>query len=266
MPIAAAADGTRLYFEEIGEGEPLLLISGQGLDHGFWDPIREGFAQTHRVISFDNRGTGRSDEPHEPPYTTRGMAADAVAVLDHLGVERVHAYGHSMGGRIAQWLGIDHGDRLGALVLGGTTPGSAHGVARPAAVTARFVRRPRDEQEALDKWGPLFFSADWAAAHQDLVRRLFVDNPLSAAARRLHYGASEGHDSWADLPRISCPTLVLHGGADVLNVPGNAELLAERIPGAELRMLPGAGHGYQFEFEAEATAAVLDFLARHPLR
>ncbi|MHA6792171.1 alpha/beta fold hydrolase [Pseudonocardia bannensis] len=265
MPFAVTPDGTRLYFEEIGEGEPLLLVSGQGLDHGFWDPIRDGFAAAHRVVVYDHRGTGRSDVPHDPPYTTRGMAADAVAVLDHLGIPRAHVYGHSMGGRIAQWLGIDHGDRLGGLVLGGTTPGKAHGVRRPAAVTAAFVRPPRDEEDALAKWGPLFFTSEWAAAHADLVRALFVDNPLSASARRLHYGASEGHDSWAELPRIGVPTLVLHGDEDVLNLPGNAELLAGRIPGAELRMLPGAGHGYPFEFEAEATRVVLDFLSRHRL-
>jgi pimeloyl-ACP methyl ester carboxylesterase len=265
VPFAEAPDGTRLYYEETGSGEPLLLVSGQELDHEFWDPVRDGFAGRHRVIVYDHRGTGRSDEPHEPSYTTRGLAADAVAVLDHAGVERAHAYGHSMGGRVAQWLGIDHGTRLGALVLGGTTPDNVHGVRRPDTVTARFVRQPADEQAALDKWGPLFFSPDWAAAHVDLVRALFVDNRISAPTRRLHYGASEGHDSWTDLPRITRPTLVLHGDADMLNPPGNADLLAGRIPGAELQMMAGAGHGYLFEFETEATAVVLEFLRRHRL-
>ena len=109
MAFVTVPDGTHLYYEEVGAGEPLLLISGQGQDHTFWSGVRDDFADHYRVIVYDHRGTGQSDKPDAPPYSTRGFAQDAVALLDHLGVARVHTYGHSMGGRICQWLGIDHG-------------------------------------------------------------------------------------------------------------------------------------------------------------
>src|SRR5579862_5250901 len=102
MPFATATDSTRLFFEEHGAGEPLLLIAGQGEDHHTWDLIREDFAAKYRVIVFDHRGTGDSDKPVDSSgYSTRRFAHDAVALLDHLNIERAHIYGVSMGGRIA---------------------------------------------------------------------------------------------------------------------------------------------------------------------
>lgn len=102
MPFATASDGIRLYYEEIGQGEPLLLINGQGGDHTGWDGVRDDFAGRYHVIVFDHRGTGQSDKPTEPPYSTRGFAQDVISILDHLNIPRAHAYGISMGGRICQ--------------------------------------------------------------------------------------------------------------------------------------------------------------------
>jgi pimeloyl-ACP methyl ester carboxylesterase len=104
MPYATASDGTRLSYEVLGAGPPLLLVSGQASDRTVWDSVRGDFAARHQVIVFDHRGTGDSDKP-EAPYSTRGFAGDAIAVLDAAGIGRAHAYGISMGGRICQWLG-----------------------------------------------------------------------------------------------------------------------------------------------------------------
>src|ERR1700730_86925 len=114
MPFATIPDGTRLYYEEVGTGEPLLLVSGQGQDHILWNGIRDDLTDHYHVIVYDHRGTGQSDKPSSPPYSTRGFAQDAIALLDHLGIARAHAYGHSMGGCVSQWLSIDHGERIGA--------------------------------------------------------------------------------------------------------------------------------------------------------
>src|SRR5574337_759917 len=114
MPFAIAEDGTRLYYEINGAGEPLLLVAGRASDHHLWNLIRGDFARRYQVIVYDPRGTGQSDRPEQPPYSTRGFARDAVAILDHLGIPRAHVYGVSMGGVVGQWLGIDHGDRIGA--------------------------------------------------------------------------------------------------------------------------------------------------------
>jgi 3-oxoadipate enol-lactonase len=267
MSYATASDGIRLYYEEVGAGEPLLLVSGQGSDHTIWDGVRDDFAQHYRVIVYDNRGTGQSDKPAEPPYTTRGFAQDAVALLDHLGIARAHAYGHSMGGRICQWLGIDHGNRVGALVLGATTPGNAHGVKRPAEVDTAFKNLSSNPGAAMAALLDTMVSPTWLDAHPEFLVQMSLQaqHPIPPHAQRLHYLASEGHDSWDLLPTIKAPTLVIHGSEDVVNPTANAPLLAERIPNAELYIIEGGRHGYFVEFRDEASRVVNEFLACHPL-
>jgi 3-oxoadipate enol-lactonase len=265
MPFFTVPDGTRLYYEETGTGNPLLLVNGQGQDHTSWGGIRDDFANHYRVIVSDHRGTGQSDKPGEPPYSVNGFAQDAIALLDHLGIERTHVYGYSMGGRISQWLAIDHGERVGALVLGATTPGHVHGIARSAEINALWTHPPTEPREALEKVMPLFFSPTWIATHLEDIQALFQAPPIPEYARKLHLRASEGHDSWERLPTIKAPTLVIHGSEDQLNPTANAHLLAERIPGAELALIQGGRHGYLLEFREEASCAVNAFLARYPL-
>ncbi len=265
MPYATVTDGTRLYYEEVGQGEPLLLISGQGSDHTGWDDIRDDFATRYRVIVYDHRGTGQSDKPTEPPYTTRGFAQDAIALLDHLSIPRAHAYGVSMGGRICQWLGIEHASRIGTLVLGCTTPGNAHGVRRPAEVDARMANPLIDRDTAITAQLLTMFTPNWIERHPQIKQLYMQHEPIPAYAQKLHYQASEGHDSWNLLPTISVPTLIIHGSDDEVNPTANAYLLVERIPGAELYLVQGGRHGYFIEFREEAGRVVLDFLARHSL-
>lgn len=264
-----AADGTLLNVVADGppDGEPLLLISGQGSDHHGWDQVVGDFAARYRTVRWDHRGTGASGKPEHPPYSIEGFAADAVAVLDALGVARAHLYGVSMGGRIAQRLAISWPDRVGAVVLGCTTPGNAHGVARPADIDAQMAQRPQDPDEALRQQLERMVSPAFAAANPDYVAavRRRAEQPIPPYAQRLHYAASEAHEAWDELPTISAPTLVIHGTEDVVNVTANAPLLAGRIPGAELCLIEGGRHGYFVEFRAQASAAVLAFLARHPL-
>lgn len=256
MPTAHAADGTALDVEETGSGDPLILLQGQGSSRLMWGRVPGLLAARHRVVTFDYRGTGGSETP-EGGWTTRDFAADAVAVLDALGIDRAHVYGFSMGGRVAQWVAIDHPDRVGALVLGGTTPGDAHGVPRPAHVDERLAANG-DLTEFLH-------SPEWARRRLriDVCHDWRVGTPPAVVAK--HYRASQGHDSWDGLPSITAPTLCLHGTDDLLNVVENADLLASRIPDARVHRIPGARHGYFEEQEAEATAVVLDFLAAHPI-
>jgi pimeloyl-ACP methyl ester carboxylesterase len=260
MLYATAPDGARIYYEIAGTGEPLLLISGQAGDHHGWDAVRPDFTDRYRTIVFDHRGTGASDKP-DVPYSTRGFARDAVAVLDAAGIERAHAYGTSMGGRIGQWLGIEHADRLGALVLACTTPGDAHGIRRTAEADARLLAVTDADNVAEHLLAD--FTQGWIDAHPELL--VVLDNPLPRHALVRHYRASQRHDSWAELPRIIAPTLVIHGGDDTVNPTANAPLLAGRIPGAELHIVAGGRHSFFIEFRTETTAVVRDFLARHAL-
>jgi len=262
MAFATAVDGARIAYDVMGAGPPLLLVAGQAQDRGQWAGAHDDFAARHRVIVFDHRGTGESDKPEQPAYSTRGFASDAVAVLDALGIERAHVYGVSMGGRIGQWMAIDHPRRIGGLVLGCTTPGNAHGVRRPPEVDP--VLASGDPRRLL----PFLVSPAWAAANREFL--VAVDarartSPVPDHARRLHYLASEGHDAWDLLPTIAAPTLVVHGSADQVNVADNAPLLAERIPGAVLHIIPGARHSYHWECRPRASTLVMEFLAHHPL-
>lgn len=121
--IVNALDGrTRLYWESTGTGDPVLLIHGLGLSGGAWWRTVDTLAGSMRVITYDHRGIGQS-ESLTHAYTTEAMADDAVSILDDLEMERVHVYGFSLGGMIAQQVALRHPARVQALVLGGTHSG-----------------------------------------------------------------------------------------------------------------------------------------------
>ncbi|MEV4175558.1 alpha/beta fold hydrolase [Nonomuraea sp. NPDC049709] len=258
MPYATASDGVKLSYQVRGDGPPLVLLQGQANDRRWWDSVRADFDGTYQTITLDYRGTGDSDKPDEP-YTTRGFATDVLAVLDEVGVGRAHVYGTSMGGRVAQWLAADHPARVGALVLGCSSPGGAHGIERSNDVRRSLAQpdRAAAERALLE----LMYTPAWLAAHPG-PHHTTGDPDMPAHARRRHLAASAGHDSWDALPGITAPTLVVHGTDDVFNPAANAPLLAGRIPGAELRMIEGARHAYFEEFRQVASPMVLEFLSR----
>lgn len=261
MNHAIAADGTRLWYDVHGAGEPLLLIHGQSLDHEMWEGVYTDLAEHHRVVRMDLRGTGGSDAPVDGPYSMELLAGDALAVLDDLGIDRAHVYGFSMGGKVAQTLAASAPERIGALVLGSTAPGGDNEVERPHH--ASVALRKANTEEGRDLIAHLFYTPEWADSHPETVARILPRNPLRA--QRRHYEASLKHDGWDRLPLIQAPTLVVHGEDDELTPVANAELLAERIPDARTLILPGARHGYPHEAAPKATEAVVDFLADHPL-
>jgi len=260
VPFAHAPDGARIYFEAHGSGEPLLLVAGRAVDHNLWNLIRGDFEKRYRVIVYDHRGTGQSDKPEAPPYSTIGFAQDAVAVLDSAGVARAHVYGVSMGARIGQWLGINHGDRVGALVLACGSPGGENAV-RPTE-DMRALLEKSDQPEVLDA----FFSRRSALPGFYLSMRPAAKFPIPDHAEKLHAQASLAHDAWDRLPEISAPTLILSGIDDPIVPVRNAYLLADRIPGAELYLVPRGRHMFFLEYRKEVDREVNKFLARHALK
>ena len=181
-------------------------------------------------------------------------------MLDACGLARAHAYGISMGGRVAQWLAIDFAERVGALVLGATTPGK-QGVARPASVDKAL--RSNNRQALLET----SFTPAWMAYNSALVEQIAAlwNAPLPPHARRLHYQASQAHDAWDALEQIKAPTLVIHGSDDEVNPAANVHLLVQRIAGAQLHLIPGGRHGYFEEMRESSFATVSDFLLAHPI-
>ncbi|MFC7340571.1 alpha/beta fold hydrolase [Saccharopolyspora griseoalba] len=251
-----ASDGTPLAYQVEGSGPPLVLLAGQANDHHWWDEVRYDFRSTHRTITVDYRGTGDSGKPDQP-YSTPGFAEDVIAVLDALEIDAADVYGTSMGGRVAQWVAINHPERVRKLVLGCTTPGGEHAVERSAEVR-RSLAQP-DPHALAGVLLDLMFSPDWLADH-DGPRTVLGDRRMPAYAMRRHLVASNEHDAWDELPKIQVETLVLHGEEDRLTPVRNAELLAERIPDARLHVFPGARHAYFHEARATASKLVTSFL------
>ncbi len=262
MPFVTTPDGVHLYYEVVGNGEPLLLVGGRNSDHHIWNLVRKDFARRYQVIVYDQRGTGQSDKPEEPPYSTRMFAGDAIAILDHLQIGRAHVYGVSMGGAIGQWLGIDHADRIGALILACSTAGVSHGV------------RSSDETRAIMESGNnskstgLMFSKVWGLNQIQFFGSMSeaAKNQMPGYAEELHKRASRGHDAWDLLPNIKTPTLILQGRDDLVCPMENANLLAGRIPNAELHVIERGRHMFFIEFRQEVNRLVLDFLKRHSLQ
>lgn len=258
MPTTTAPDGTALAYQTAGRGPALLLLAGQSNNHRWWDATRPDFEDRFTTVTMDWRGTGDSGKPDEP-YSTHGFAGDVVAVLDALGLERAHVYGTSMGGRVAQWLAADRPERVGALILGCTSPGGPNALERDTAVRKALVQPDR---AAADRFLlELMYTPGWLETHQGPYFTV-GDPDMPGQAVRRHLAASNGHDAWDALPAIKAPTLVLHGADDVFNPAANAPLIAERVPDAELRLIEGARHAYFEEFRAVASPVVLDFLAR----
>ncbi len=259
MPFTKAPDDVDLYYEVHGDGDDVLvLLSGQANSHHWWDTTRPDFDAAFRTVTLDYRGTGDSGKPDDDSYSTRGFAADALAVIDAVGAESVHVYGTSMGGRVAQWLAADHPDRVRGLVLGCTSPGAPHGIERSAQVRRSLAQR--DGRAARRALLELMYTPEWLATHPGPYG-VTGDPRMPPHARRRHFTASAEHDGWAVLPLIRARTLIVHGTDDVFNPTANAPLLADRIPTAELRLVEGARHAYFEEFRDVASPMVLEFLA-----
>jgi 3-oxoadipate enol-lactonase len=253
---ALAPDGARLAYQLQGpeDAPPLLLLQGQANSHSWWDGLREPFGGRHRTITFDYRGTGETEAaPGE--WTTASFAADAVAVLDHLRYERVHVYRTSMDGRIAQWLAIDHPERLSRLVLACTTPGGPHAVERGQDV--RRVLAQADPHARRAALIDLMYTPAWPHGERST---LLGDPTMTPDAQRRHLRVSARHDAYDRLPQIAAPTLVLHGSDDRMAPAENAHLIADRIPGARLTITPGGRHGFFDEFAETVNRDVAAFL------
>jgi pimeloyl-ACP methyl ester carboxylesterase len=262
--LASTLDGrTQLHWESTGDGDPVLLIMGLGLSGGAWWRTVPVLARRLRVITFDNRGVGGS-RAFSHAYTTDAMADDAATVLEAAGVERAHVYGISLGGMVAQKLALRHPQRVRSLVLGATSPGGPRAVRPDPDVVAFFHRRVHmAAEEALRASAPINYSPRCREEHPDRIEEDFAQrlaHPFSRSAYRAQLFAAAWHNAYGALPRIAVPTLVVHGRLDRAIPVGNAQLIADRIPGARLRILDEAGHLYPTE-EPGADAAIARFFA-----
>jgi pimeloyl-ACP methyl ester carboxylesterase len=212
-----------LYYEVHGEGPPLLLIPGLGVDVNFFRDIIDDLATSCRVVAFDPRGAGRSDKP-DVPYSIDGMADDAAALLGHLDIERTTVLGCSMGGRTALMLALDHRAFVDRLVLAA----SSASVPPDRLFTRRWLIMDVLSQIPLPK------SVD----------------PQPRFAWRRQREASVGFDCSGRLGEIDVPTLVVHGTDDYIVPFALGKKMTACIPGARLVTVPG-GHRALFTRHAD---------------
>lgn len=249
-----SADGTALAMEQVGAGTPFLMVHGfTGAKEDFADHAA-CFARHSTVLTFDLRGHGASDHPADlESYSFDLLAADTLAVADAHGAERFVLLGHSMGGMVALRVVLEHPERVAGLVLMDTAPGKPQGIdADMAEVAAQLAledgmaelrilldaanplgseadQRVRAERPGYIEFGARKWAAVEPAAYAALLREI-VHQPDRLDAMRA----------------ISCPTLVIVGEQDEPFLD-DSWAMAAAIPGAELLVIPDAGHSPQFE-------------------
>ncbi len=254
-----------MHYEVHGEalsGGTVLLSSGLGGAGSFWAPQLQALCRHHRVVTYDQRGTGRSAGSLPDPYSIAAMADDVTAILDELGIGRCHFVGHALGGLVGLDLALRRPDRIGSLAL-------VNAWARSDAHTARCfdVRRDllRIGPEAYVRAQPLFlYPAPWMARNTERLAREHehavahfqgTDTLLKRIAALLAFDVADR------LGEIACSTLVAAARDDLL-VPWTAsETLAAGIPGSRLWVAAEGGHGFTVTEPEAFNVALCGFLA-----
>ncbi len=269
MPKVKVGD-IEMCYECVGEGEPVVLVTGFGADHLQWALQTPELSQNYKVYTIDNRGVGDTDKP-AGPYTIKMMADDTAGFFDAVGIEKAHLVGHSMGGMISQRFALDYPEKLRSLTLAAT-----------------FCRAPRGTEMMLYLWTDILeklgneafvnniigwcFTFDYIEEQYDalmMMRQMmlahFEEKPLLPEPFRAQAAAVIGLDVTDEIGGINTPTMVLVGRGDILTPPKFSEEIAGRIPGATLKII-GGGHAYNQEAPAEFNAALLEFFEQHPAK
>ncbi len=270
MPMMQLRD-IALYYEIKGQGPRLCIIGGSGADlrarPGVFD---SPLARQFEILSFDQRGQGRSDKP-DIPYTMADYAADAAALLDALGWRHCHVMGISFGGMVAQELALLLGPRIQSLVLACTSSGGAGGASYP--LHQLFDLAPDQHRRRFALLSDTRRTDAWLAANPELFQRLLDD-----AARRAAIGADDArqriglqrqlearrrHDTFDRLPQLALPVFVCGGRYDGIASPANQQALAGQIANARLDLFEG-GHQFYLQ-DARAFVQIAMFLQENDI-
>ncbi|HSR25667.1 MAG TPA: alpha/beta hydrolase [Candidatus Eisenbacteria bacterium] len=270
MGYVTTDDGVRLYWEETGSGSPVLLIHEFAGDHRSWEPQVRELSRRHRCVTYDARGYPPSDVPEEPErYSQERAVADAVAVLDGLGIGRAHVVGLSMGGFCALHLGLRHPERALSLTVAGCGYGAPPGVRErwiaesdatarsfetegSAATAERYLLGPaRVQFQRKDPRG-------WEESKRWLAEHPAVGSALTL--RGVQMRRPSLYDLTGELERLEVPALLVTGDEDEGCLDPNV-MLKRTIPTAALAVLPATGHACNLEEPALFNRLVLDFIA-----
>ena len=256
-------DSVSIHYETAGDG-PLAYVYCHGLgDSGerFEREDMDWYARHFRVVSWDQRGLGRSGQARK--YSLPLYASDLNALLDHLGIERAVVFGVSWGGYVVQRFALDYPERCAALVID-----SSSSEVNTAGAEFWYLRgeaaRLGPEGVAGREPGAAF-AGQQSVTEAATISEVRPEHLDSFVAQARAIAGTREHPLTPYLHRIQCPALVVGGGKDMLAGTGGSVIIGRHIPRARTEVLPDAGHGVYMTARAEFRALLLDFLAAHDL-
>lgn len=257
-------NGIEVYYEIAGNGPNLTLIMGLGCSARQWQWMVPVFADSFRVIVFDNRGVGRSDKP-DMEYTTELFADDTYELLKALAIEKTHLCGASMGGMIAQKFALKYPEIIDKLVLGCTMPNPTYLPPAPDDMELMQQSQLFPSVESVEKMMRLFLSEEFYAVQPDVVEELkrvmvLEKNEQGEEAFFRQLGALLNHNTLDELGKINVQTLVISGEKDPVAPVANARLLTAQIPNSTLAEITDGYHAFWVERYEEACAIIRKFL------
>jgi pimeloyl-ACP methyl ester carboxylesterase len=266
MP-TTTANGINIYYETHGSGAPLVLISGLGYNLWQWHKMVPGLAERFQVITFDNRGVGKTDKP-AGPYSAAMLAADTASLLTSLNIPKAHIMGHSMGGFIAQEMALSYPEMVDKLILASTNFGGPRHLPITPEAMAVLSDVTSDPVTRFKNGLAVSTAPGWSANNAAMIEEWLtwrIANPIDPAAyqAQMAIGLSLLTEEACFEPRlanIEAETLILFGEHDKVVPPGNADLLAAKIPNSTIHLLPNAGHFFPIETPEAANEAITEFL------
>jgi 3-oxoadipate enol-lactonase len=257
------ANGQSIYYEVHGEGEPLVCVMGLAADTLAWTLQIPAFSERHKTVIFDNRDVGQSSQA-KGSYAIADMAEDTLTLADALELDSFHLLGASMGGAIAQEIGLAAPERIRTLTLAVTwAVGGRWSRTLSSVWGARVHRMSReervDEMMLLSFTDGFFENADGIAMLREMMLQNPNPQPAEAFARQLD--AASRHDAGERLGELTVPTHVIGAEYDILVPVWKSRELADLIPGSKLSVLEACPHGLNVERAEEFNRVVLDFIA-----
>jgi pimeloyl-ACP methyl ester carboxylesterase len=246
-----------------GEGRPLVMIQGLTATMDWWDEgLLEALSRRYRVLTFDNRGAGRTVAP-DGEFSIEQFADDTAGLMDELGIESASVLGYSMGGMIAQELALRYPERVEKLILCVTFCGGSRTVVATREVMQKLVDRSGSVDDQVERFVGLMFTPEWIAANRETIedfKKRYMIAPTTDHNAARQFMATLTFDAYDRLPGITAPTLVVCGADDVLIPSENSRIIAGAIPGARLLAYEGSGHGFVWQRRAEFALEIEEFL------
>ena len=271
MPYAITQDKVRLYYEEVGQGTPILFVHEFASDHRGWEPQMREFGKRYRCIAYSARGYKPSDIPADKnAYTYKHVMRDCVAMLDHLGIDQAHIIGLSMGGYTTLQVALNHPDRVRSMVLAGTGSGSERGY------TEEFHKHSRAIGDQFERGGSAAVAATYGRSPSRIpfevkdprgfaeFQKMLAEHDAQGSAntsRGFQGGRPSLYDFESGIAKLTIPALIVVGDEDERCIEPSL-FLKRTIAASGLVVLPKTGHVVNLEEPDLFNQAVGDFLAR----